>query len=218
MKVEIKAALVSAIVAGGISLIGVWINYSGVKEATQIANKSFNVANKIYQTQDIPRLIANPRAPKFYTPKGGVPGQKKLGIGVIIESFSEVKAIGVSLDVETEDWTGHKTSLFDIYKKAKEPILHILSFPKNARLEWDYYYKPDIPASGKTGFLSQEKPFKVKLILRWKDINEKEYIYVGIYHLKHRRGTSVYFSPISNYDSIKDGEKAWEFAKYGVWE
>ena len=94
------------------------------------------------------------------------------------------------------------------------PIPHILSIPKNSRLFYPSY-APDAPASGEEGFVNQDKPFKLKLCVYWKDINEKEYVCVGFYDLKFttlpNNENQLYFQPLSFYDSIKDGDKAWDY-------
>lgn len=96
------------------------------------------------------------------------------------------------------------------------PIPHFLSLPKNSRFFYPSY-APDAPASGESGFVSQDKPFKLKLTLYWKDVNNNEYVYVGFYDLKSARlpnnENQLYFQPISAYDSVKDGIVAWDNAE-----
>ena len=222
--VTIRAVWISVVISALISSISLLINSSLTKEANTLskeanktAEKSFDIADKIYKSKDIPRLITFPVSAEFYTPdKPEVPGQVKINISAIIENLSEVSAREISINFETEDWYGHKTNLFDIYKETNLPIPHFLSLPKNSRLLYPSY-APDAPASGESGFVAQDKPFKLKLILYWKDINDEKYVYVGFYDLKSTRlpndENRLYFQPIDTYDNIKDGDIAWNNAK-----
>ncbi len=180
--------------------------------------KANQLARKTYTAEHIPRLIVSPLTVRFYPPD--VPetaGQVKIEISPIIENVSEAAAREVTLNFETKDWYGHKTSLFKIYEEAKHPVPHILSLPKNSRMVYPSY-TPDAPASGLAGFLNQEKPFDLKLTLSWKDVDGKEYVYVGFYILKNAPLPAgeqrLYFQPLSTYDSVKDGELAWKNAKH----
>ena len=145
-----------------------------------------------------------------------MPGQVKIDMSAVIENLSETLARQVSLNFETRDWYDHKTSLFEIYKAAKYPIPHILSLPKSSRIIYPSY-APDAPAGGLQGYLSQDKPFKLKLTLSWKDANDKKYVYVGFYDLKSAPlpdgSYKLYFQPLNTYDSVKDGEAAWNYAQ-----
>lgn len=229
--VNIRAALITAIPSIIIAIISSAILFisscnnnklataanSLSDKANQTASKSFEIANEIYKSKEIPRLIAAPLAPKFYVPENPeVSGQVKINLSAIIENLSEVSAREVAINFETEDWCGHKTSLFDIYKEAKCPIPHLLSLPKNSRLEYPSYYRPDAPASGENGFVTQDKPFRLKLTLYWKDINDKKYVYIGFYELKNAvlpdNENQLYFQPVNTYDNVKDGDIAWDYA------
>lgn len=125
----------------------------------------------------------------------------------------------ISINLETEDWYGHKTNWFNIYRDAKLPIPHILTLPKNSSIFYSPY-APDAPSSGEAGFLSQDKPFKLKITLYWKDVNNKKYIQVGFYELKGSRLPNnenlLYFQPLANYDNVNDGEEAWKYEKKSI--
>jgi len=217
----------AALIAGGVSLImatiGIIVSYSqGAEtkriavEANQIAQKAYTVSSDIYKSKEIPRLKATPLSAKFYIPENPeAKGQVKINFSALIENLSEAIAREVSINFETEDWYGHKTSLYEIYKNSKRPIPHILTFPKNSSMLYPSY-APDAPSAGEQGFVSQDKPFRIKITVYWKDVNSKEYIYVGYYDLKYvilpNNEYQLYFQPIANYDSINDGDLAREYA------
>ena len=187
------------------------------RDANKISKESFNIASEVYKSKDIPRLVVFPLTAQFYVPeKPEVPGQVKIDMSAMIENLSEANARDVALNFETEDWYGHGTSLFQIYQEMKQPIPHIASLPKNSRFPYPSY-APDAPATGEAGFVSQNKPFKLRLTLYWKDINYKDYVYVGFYQLKSSQllnGThQLYFQPVNIFDSVKDGQSAWDRAK-----
>jgi len=221
----------AALIAATISLIGILVSRSMVeeanklskeankyaKEANEIAKKSYDISNEIYKAKEIPRLVARPISAKFYSPETPeAPGQVKINISAMIENLSESNARDIAINFETKDWYDHKTSLFNIYKEANRPIPHISSLPKNSQLFYPSY-APDAPSTGEQGFIGQDKSFKLKLTLYWKDINNKEYVYVGLYDLRSaplpNNETQLYFQPINTFDNIKDGEIAWEQAK-----
>jgi len=222
-----QPAIIIALIAVIVSIIGILVaqeanryseeanGYS--KEANKIAKESYTISNEIFKTKAIPRLIVFPMEAKFYTPENPeAPGQVKINLSAMIENLSETNAMQVAINFETKDWYEHKTNLFNIYKEAHGPTPHILSLPKNSRLFYPSY-APDAPASGESGFLNQNKPFKVKITLYWKDINDNEYVYVGFYDLKSaplpNNENRLYFQPVSTYDSVNDGDLAWEYAK-----
>ncbi len=204
-------------------LLAVWAGCNGyvanhrVDEANRIAKSSLDIASEAHKTRDIPRLTVSPLGAQFYTPEyPEVPGQVKINMSAIIENLSETPARQVALNFETRDWYDHKTSLFEIYKAAKHPIPHMLSLPKSSRVTYPSY-APDAPAGGLQGYLSQDKPFKLKLTLSWKDTNDKKYVYVGFYDLKSALlpdgSYMLYFQPLNTSDSVKDGEAAWTYAQ-----
>lgn len=214
---NIQSAFIAAVIAAVISTIGILVNYNLVKESNALAKEANNISKEIFKSKNIPRVIASPISAKFYIPEQPeVPGQVKINISAMIENLSEVNAREVAINFETKDWYEHKTSLFDIYKESNMPILHILSLPKNSRILYPSY-APDAPSSGEDGFVNQNKPFKVKITLYWKDINNKEYVYVGLYDLKStilpNNERQLYFQPINTYDSVKDKNLAWDYAK-----
>lgn len=215
-----KSTAISVLVAIAIGLF----SYKVSQEANEIARKanetaqaSYNIANEVYKSKDIPRLKASPLQARFYVPdKPEAAGQVKINFGVVIENLSETNAKDISINFETEDWYGHKTNLFNIYKEAGMPVPHILTLPKNSNVFYPSY-APDAPASGEAGFLAQDKPFKLKISLYWQDINDAKYVQVGFYELKGTRTPNaealLYFQPLSNYDSVNDGAKAWDQEK-----
>ena len=212
-RVTMQAALISAIV----SAIGIVVNYSLITQANDTAAKALKISDDIYKSKEIPRLKATPLHAYFYTPTAPeAPGQVKINISAMIENLSEVSAREASINFETEDWYGHKTDLFDIYKQSKMPIPHILTIPKNSQIFYPSY-SPDAPASGLDGFLSRNKPFKVKVVIYWKDINDKRYVQVGFYTLESgdlpNGEKLLYFQPVEIYDSVTDNDKAWQYAK-----
>lgn len=219
--INIRAAYIAAIIPTTIAALALFNSCQNTKlaqKANSQAEKSYALSEAIYNSKDIPRLIVAPLGAEFFTPdKPEVAGQVKINISAIIENMSEVGAKDVSLNFETEDWYGHKTNLFQIY--AKMPIPHFLTIPKNSRLLYPSY-APDAPSSGEQGFIQQEKPFKLKLTLGWKDINNKKYVYVGFYNLKSslllNKQAVLYFQPLNTYDSVKDGKIAWEYAEKGL--
>lgn len=224
MKIAITVAVIGAIVA----LIGTAVNCSMVKQSNKTAKlalaeakKTFNLYNDIYKLKEIPRLQVYPIGAKFYIPtKPEVPGQVKIAIGAMIESHSEANAKDIAINFETRDWYNHHTSLFQIYKDAKQPIPHIASLAGGTKLPYPSY-APDAPASGEAGYISQDKPFLLKLTLYWKDNNNKEYSYVAFYKLEYNRlydGLYLYFSRIEDYDSVNDGKKAFEYAEKSLKE
>ncbi len=187
------------------------------REANEIAGRSFAIAREVHEAKDIPRIVAYPFGVRFYVPTNPeVPGQVKIDMSAIIENLSEADARHVKVNFETQDWFDHRTSLFQIYEERKHPIPHILSLPKGSRFIYPSY-APDAPSGGEAGYLGQEKPFKLKLCVYWKDINEKEYVHVGFYELKAAPlldgQNMLYFQPVETYDSIKDGDVAWNRAK-----
>jgi len=190
------------------------------QEANDIAEESLVIAREVHKSKDIPRLVAHPLGVRFYVPSNPeVPGQVKIDMSAIIENLSETDARHVSINFETLDWYDHPTSLFEIYKERNHPVPHILSLPKGSRFIYPSY-APDAPSSGETGYLGQDKPFKLKLSVYWKDINEKEYVHVGVYDLKAAPlpdgRNMLYFNPIETFDSVKDGDVAWERAKGSI--
>lgn len=217
--VNIRAAYIAALIPTIIALFSLHNSCRSTRiaeNATSVAEKSYKLSETIYKSKDIPRLIAAPLGAEFFIPaKPEVEGQVKISISAVIENLSEVSARDVSLNFETEDWYGHKTNLFQIYKEAKMPVLHFMTLPKNSRILYPSY-APDAPASGEQGFIQQEKPFKLKLTLEWSDINNKKYVYVGFYNLKHSllpsKQVVLYFQPLNTYDSVKDGRIAWDRA------
>lgn len=221
--VNIRAAYIVAIIPTIIAVLALFNSCQNTKlaqKANAQAEKSYVLSEAIYNSKDIPRLIVAPLGAEFFIPdKPEVVGQVKINISAIIENMSEVSAKDVSLNFETEDWYGHKTNLFQIYRDTKMPIFHFLTIPKNSRLLYPSY-APDAPSSGEQGFIQQEKPFKLKLTLEWKDINNKKYVYVGFYNLKSsllpNKQVVLYFQPLNTYDSVKDGEIAREYAEKGL--
>jgi hypothetical protein len=178
--------------------------------ANHIANQSLTIAREVHQAKDIPRLVAHPLDARFYVPTNPeAPGQVKIDMGAIIENLSETDARHVSINFGTLDWYDHRTSLYEIYKERKHPCPIILSMPKGSRFVYPPY-APDAPSSGESGYVNQDKPFKLKLSVYWKDINEKEYVRVGVYDLKAASRPDgknrLYFQPIETFDSVKDGE------------
>lgn len=218
--VNIRAAYIAAVIPTIIALFSFLNSCQGTKlakNANSLAERSYALSETIYNSKDIPRLIVAPLSVEFFILSNPeVEGQVKINISAIIENMSEVSAKDVALNFETEDWYGHKTSLFQIYRDAKMPIPHFLTIPKNSRLLYPSY-APDAPSIGEQGFIQQEKPFKLKLILEWKDINNKKYVYVGFYNLKSsllpNKQAVLYFQPLNTYDSVKDGKVAWENAE-----
>ena len=228
MRVTMKAAVTSAVILGVVSLICSYFTFIGMKEATKIAKDALNeskkmaaLSNDVYKQKEIPRLEVYPISVDFYTPASPeVAGQVKIKIGTIIKNLSEANAKGVSLNIETKDWYDHCTNWFNIYKEIKLPIPHIASLSKNSELIYPSY-TPDAPSSGKEGYVNQDKPFLVKLILYWRDNNNKDYLYMAIYKLDHSRlvdNIFLYFSQIEAYDSVIDGQKAWDYAKLDLKE
>jgi len=231
---NIQAAIIATTISAIVAIISTIVNYDLIeqannlaieantyaKDANIVAKKSYDISNEIFKSKEIPRLVVSPLSAEFYVPEDPeVSGQVKINLAAIIENLSEVTAREIAINFETEDWYGHKTSLFDIYKTAQRPIPHILSLPKNSRLLYPSY-APDAPSTGEHGFVNQEKPFKLKLTLYWKDVNSKEYVYVGFYDLKSSRlpnsKNQLYFQPINTYDSIKDTDEAWDYAKQSL--
>lgn len=242
MNLIMKTTLISAMMAGIISLIGFSINSDLVKKSNVIANDASLKAGKantiaksalaetkkmnkiyedIYKLKDIPRLEVYPIGAEFYVPiKPEVPGQVKINIGVVIENHSEANAKSIAINFETRDWYNHPTSLFQIYGDAGQPIPHIASLAGGTKFLYPSYV-PDAPASGEAGYISQDKPFLLKLTLRWKDNNNKKYSYVAFYKLEHSRlidKVHLYFSQIEDYDSVNDGHKAFEYAEKSLKE
>ncbi len=228
MRVTIKAAVISALISGTITLVGVRYSSIGTKESNRIAKealdeskKTSTLYNDIYKQKEIPRLEVYPTNVDFYIPDSPeVAGQVKIKIGTVIKNLSEANAKGISLNIETMDWYDHYTNWLDIYKNNKLPIPHIASLPKNADLIYPSYI-PDAPASGKNGYINQDKPFLSKLTLSWKDNNNKEYVYVAFYKLDYSRlidNVFLYFSRIEDSDSVIDGQKAWDYAKLNLKE
>ncbi len=202
------------------AFLGIWGIRNGCT-ANETASKSFKINEEIYKAREIPRLVVSPLNVQFYTPeKPQVPGQEKIDISAVFENLSDVPAREISLNFETEDWFGHPTSLFQIYREQKAPIPHIFSLPKGQKLVYPSY-APDIPAAGESGFIQQNKPFRLKLVLHWKDVNDRKYVYVGFYTLKPSPWGDrhlFYFQPLNAYDSVKDDDTAWKYATEGVWE
>ncbi len=184
--------------------------------SNQTAKESLRISSEVYKSKNIPRLLATPLSAKFYVPENAVPGQVKIDMSAVIQNLSETDARSVSLNFETEDWTGFQTSLFKIYRDARQPIPHFLLVPKNSQLIYPSY-APDVPATGEAGFVNQDKSFKLKLTLYWEDINDQKYVYVGFYELRSALLPNgkrlLYFQPISTFDSVKDKEAAWNHAK-----
>lgn len=228
MRITIKAALISGLISGLITLIGIYVNSKDTKQANEIARAALNESKKtadlysdIYKQKDIPRLEVYPISVKFYIPdKPEVPGQIKISIGTIIKNLSEANAKDISLNLETKDWYDHYTNWFNIYKDAKLPIPHIASLAKNTEIIYPSY-APDTPSAGEDGYVNQDKPFLLKITLSWKDNNNKEYVYVAFYRLEHSRLVNdifLYFSKIEAYDSVIDGRKAWEESEISLKE
>ena len=88
--------------------------------------------------------------------------------------------------------------------------LYVSDFGQLAVYVFDFQTK-------KVTIWGQDKPFKLKLTLSWKDTNGNKYVYVGFYDLKSAPRPDgnymLYFQPVSTYDSVKDGQIAWDYAK-----
>ena len=228
MRITLKAALISALISGLISLIGVSVNYQSAKKANEIAQTALDESKKtvafyndISKQKDIPRLEAYPISVGFYTPdKPEAAGQVRIHIGTIIKNLSEANAKHISLNLETKDWYGHCTNWFEVYKSYKFPIPKITSLAKNADLIFPSY-TPDAPSSGEAGYVSQEEPFVLKITLSWQDNNNREYVYVAFYKLEYSRLADkvfLYFSKIEDYDSVLNSQKALEYANKSLKE
>ena len=190
------------------------------ERANNIASESLTIAKEVHEAKDTPRLVAHPLAVRFYVPDNPETAEQiKIDMSAIIENLSESNARHVKVNFETLDWYDHRTSLFEIYKERQHPVPTVLSLPKGSKFIYPTY-APDAPSSGEAGYLSQDKPFKLRLSVYWKDINDKEYVQVGIYDLKAAPlldgRNMLYFQPIETFDSVKDGDIAWQRAKGAI--
>jgi len=184
-------------------------------EANQTAQKALNITEDAHKRKDLPRLVVYPWKVRFLTLKEL--GQVKIDMSAVYENVGEVTAKDVTLNFETKDWYNHKTSLFQVHKDQNKPVRPLISMPRSSRVFYPSY-APDVPAGGSGEFIQRDGPFTLKLVLRWKDVNDIEYVYVGVYAL--RQGGIApqeyfYFEPVHTFDSVNDGDVTWQFAEEG---
>ncbi len=202
------------------AIAGICLAYEANKlatEANKIAHDTEARSINLYKAKELPRLIPYPLNPRFYVPTNPeVPGQVRFDMGVVMQGQNDTTSLNARLNIETRDWTGFKTNLHEISKAQGIPNPVFSSISRNSPVIYPSY-SPDAPASGAAGFVNQDKPFKVKLVLEWEDVNREKYLYVGFWDLKHAalpdKKYLFYFTPTENYESVLDGQIAWQEAK-----